>query len=213
MHIRVVLLSFSLELFFYHSHCVFLQDTEQLRNSVMFDLLYVHPHQNLAPYIISYYHYNDKVLSGAQRPWPIDANLRLVIWSAAELFNLFLCRLFISCLSSFCSLFYSGGMNGFIWLSERNGLRDRVPSPLNGLEDILNNKILWVSLWLFWTSTLSLRLWHVEYFNCLRKYLFYLFFFSFVARNITFLNPVPHKHIPQPPEGVFMPKKVCEGFA
>ncbi|XP_055835071.1 5'-3' exoribonuclease 4 isoform X1 [Solanum dulcamara] len=114
-----------------------LTDTEQLRNSVMFDLLYVHHHHTLAPFISSYYHHNDKVPSGAQRPWLIDVNL-------------------------------SGGMNGFIWLSERNGLRDRIPSPLNGIEDILNNRIL----------------------------------------NITFLNPVPHKHIPQPPEGVFMPKKI-----
>ncbi|KAK4356039.1 hypothetical protein RND71_025010 [Anisodus tanguticus] len=114
-----------------------LTDEEQLRNSVKFDLLYVHHHHTLAPYIILYYHHNEKVPSGAQRPWLIDANL-------------------------------SGAMNGFIWLSERNGLRDRVPSPLNGLEDILNNKIL----------------------------------------NITFLNPVPHKHIPRPPEGVFMPKKI-----
>ncbi|CAN4106405.1 unnamed protein product [Withania somnifera] len=113
------------------------QDEEQQRNSVMFDLLYVHHCHTLAPYIISYYHHNDKVPSGTQRPWPIDANL-------------------------------SGAMNGFIWLSERNGMRDRVPSPLNGLEDILNNKIL----------------------------------------NITFLNPVRHKHIPRPPEGVVMPKKI-----
>ncbi|MCD7468502.1 5'-3' exoribonuclease 4 [Datura stramonium] len=114
-----------------------LTDEERLRNSVMFDFLYVHHHHTLAPYIILYYHHNDKVPSGAQTPWLIDANL-------------------------------SGAMNGFIWLSERNGLRDRVPSPLNGLEDILNNKIL----------------------------------------NITFLNPIPHKHIPRPPEGVFMPEKI-----
>ncbi|XP_016549725.1 5'-3' exoribonuclease 4 isoform X2 [Capsicum annuum] len=108
-----------------------LTNEEQLRNSVMFDLLYVHHHHTLAPYIISYYHHNYK-----QRPWPIDANL--------------------------------SAMNGFIWLSGRNGLRDRVPSPLNGFGDILNNKIL----------------------------------------NITFLNPVPHTHIPRPPPGVFMPKKI-----
>lgn len=36
----------------------------------------------------------------------------------------------------------SGGMNGFFWLSERNGLRIVVPSSIHGLDDIVHNKIL-----------------------------------------------------------------------
>ncbi|XP_031130349.1 5'-3' exoribonuclease 4 [Ipomoea triloba] len=118
-----------------------LEDTltqeEQLRNSVMFDLLYVHPIHALAPYILAYYRHNGSTPPKEQVPWLIDAST-------------------------------SGGMNGFLWLSERNGLRNVVPSPIHGLDDIVNNKIL----------------------------------------NITLLNPPPHKHIPKPPEGVIMPKKI-----
>lgn len=196
-----------------HSHFVFLQEEEQLRNSVMFDLLYVHHHHTLAPYIISYYHHNNKVPPGEQRPWLIDANLRLVMWSTAVNFQVsffFLVVFLLVPQAFFYSLFHSGGMNGFIWLSERNGLRDRVCSPLNGLEDISNNKILWVLFWQFQTSNL---LSNCDYdiqnistaWESTSSYLF-----SCVARNITFLNPVLHKHIPKPPEGVYMPKKVCK---
>ncbi|XP_057962612.1 5'-3' exoribonuclease 4 [Malania oleifera] len=36
----------------------------------------------------------------------------------------------------------SGGMNGFLWLCERNEWRETVPSPLSGLPDIESNKVL-----------------------------------------------------------------------
>ncbi|KAK4382787.1 5'-3' exoribonuclease 4 [Sesamum angolense] len=36
----------------------------------------------------------------------------------------------------------SGGMNGFMWLTKRNGLKQVFPSPVNGLEDITNNQVL-----------------------------------------------------------------------
>ncbi|KAH6802467.1 exoribonuclease 4 [Perilla frutescens var. frutescens] len=84
-----------------------LTEEEQFRNSVMFDLLYVHPCHPLAAQITFYYR-----LSGMEKfPWPID--------SVA-----------------------SAGMNGFLWLSKRNGLKKVIPSPVYGLEDITNNQVL-----------------------------------------------------------------------
>lgn len=109
---------------------------EQYRNSIMFDLLYVHPAHPLASQILSYYHFYFQ-LPPEQRYWPIDANA-------------------------------SGGMNGYLCLSERNGWRPVVPSTVVGLPDIVNNQAL----------------------------------------NITYLNPLPHKHIPQLPKGVIMPAKM-----
>ncbi|CAA3007571.1 5 -3 exoribonuclease 4 [Olea europaea subsp. europaea] len=67
----------------------------------------------------------------------------------------------------------SGGMNGFLWLTERNGLKRVVPSPINELEDIMDNQVL----------------------------------------NITYLYPVPHAHIPEPPKGAVLPEKVCKFLA
>lgn len=84
-----------------------LTEEEQFRNSVMCDLLYVHPLHPLAAQITLYYH-----LSGMEKlPWRIDTNV-------------------------------SDGMNGFIWLTKRNGLKQVVPSPINELEDIMDNQVL-----------------------------------------------------------------------
>ncbi|CAN6582082.1 unnamed protein product [Malus baccata var. baccata] len=62
----------------------------------------------------------------------------------------------------------SGGMNGFLLLSERNGFRYVIPSPVRGYPDLDYNQVL----------------------------------------NITYLNPAVHKHIPEPPKGVILPRKV-----
>ncbi|CAA6658559.1 unnamed protein product [Spirodela intermedia] len=63
---------------------------ERIRNSMMFDILYVSENHPLAAQIISLYNYH-------------------------------------------------GGMNGFLWLSERNELRKVVSSPVNGLRSLENN--------------------------------------------------------------------------
>lgn len=66
----------------------------------------------------------------------------------------------------------SGGMNGFLWVFERNMLRTALSSPIKGLPDIENNQVL----------------------------------------NITYLNPRKHRHIPKPPDGVVMPKKILKAI-
>ncbi|KRH68702.1 hypothetical protein GLYMA_03G245000v4 [Glycine max] len=66
----------------------------------------------------------------------------------------------------------SDGMNGYLWLYERNVLRTTVSSPIKGLQDIEFNQVL----------------------------------------NITYLNPRKHRHIPKPPDGVLMPKKILKAI-
>ncbi|XP_061340496.1 5'-3' exoribonuclease 4-like isoform X2 [Gastrolobium bilobum] len=66
----------------------------------------------------------------------------------------------------------SGGMNGYLWLYERNALRTVVSSPIKGLQDIEYNQVL----------------------------------------NITYLSPHRHRHIPKPPDGVVMPKKIIKAI-
>ncbi|CAI9102479.1 OLC1v1000758C1 [Oldenlandia corymbosa var. corymbosa] len=91
-----------------------LTEEELQRNSVMFDLLYVHPLHPLAPHIVSYYQLYGQVPPGERHPMVIDPTV-------------------------------SEGMNGFIWLSERNGIRQVVSCSINGFRDITNNNSLWVS--------------------------------------------------------------------
>ncbi|KAG9452006.1 hypothetical protein H6P81_004910 [Aristolochia fimbriata] len=116
-----------------------LTEEEQIRNSMLLDILYVHQTHPLAVQITSlYYQWNQ---SPIRYPFPIDPSA-------------------------------SGGMNGFFWLCERNGHRGLIPSPVKGLGNIENNQVL----------------------------------------NVTFLNPIPHQHIPEPPEGVMMPEKTIRPY-
>ncbi|KAG4111507.1 hypothetical protein ERO13_D13G108500v2 [Gossypium hirsutum] len=81
---------------------------EQFRNSVMLDLLYVHPLHPLASQVLSYYY---QFSPHKKNLWPIDTHA-------------------------------SGGMNGFLWLCERNGWQVVVPSPVKELPHIESNQIL-----------------------------------------------------------------------
>ncbi|KAK3020390.1 hypothetical protein RJ639_046123, partial [Escallonia herrerae] len=89
------------------------KEEERVRNSVMFDLLYVHPYNNLAPQIVAYYnyYYYYQMPPNQKFAWEIDTNA-------------------------------SGGMNGFFWLCQRNGWRIPVPSPISGLEAMMDNQVL-----------------------------------------------------------------------
>lgn len=89
---------------------VFLTEEEQLRNSLKFDLLYVHRVHPLSLQVYSCYQLSYYLGPYERYPVPIDTNA-------------------------------SGGMNGYLWLSERNALTNVVPSPLHGLEDIVNNQV------------------------------------------------------------------------
>ncbi|RDY04758.1 5'-3' exoribonuclease 4, partial [Mucuna pruriens] len=118
-----------------------LTEEEQLRNSVMLDLLYVNRAHDLASHILSYYHAFSQLPPHERHVWPINTNA-------------------------------SGRMNGYLWLCERNVFSTSVSSPISGLQDIECNQVL----------------------------------------NITFLNPCRHDHIPKPPDGVVIPKKVLNAI-
>ncbi|XP_058754260.1 5'-3' exoribonuclease 4-like isoform X1 [Vicia villosa] len=116
-----------------------MQEDEQLRNSVMLDLLYVNRAHDLASHILSYYKVYGQLPTHERCVSPIKANA-------------------------------SGGMNGYLWACERNVLNSIVLSPIDGLPDTESNQVL----------------------------------------NITYLNPSRHGHIPKPPDGVVIPKKLVE---
>ncbi|MED6111231.1 5'-3' exoribonuclease 4 [Stylosanthes scabra] len=88
-----------------------LTEEEQLQNSVMLDLLYVHHSHNLASHILLYYQASSQSSPHERFVWPIDTNA-------------------------------SGGMNGYLWLCERNFLSTVVSSPINGWQDIEYNQVL-----------------------------------------------------------------------
>ncbi|KAF9681686.1 hypothetical protein SADUNF_Sadunf05G0028500 [Salix dunnii] len=88
-----------------------LMEEEQVRNSVMHDLLYVHPVHPLSQQVISYYQHNDRLPFSERIAWEIDTRA-------------------------------SGGMNGYLWLSERNVWRSVVPSPVHGLPTLEHNQVL-----------------------------------------------------------------------
>lgn len=84
---------------------------EHFRNSVMFDLLYVHPSHTLALQVVSYYHFFGQLPPHQRYLWPIDTNI-------------------------------SQGMNGYLWISGRNGWWNMVLSPVCGLPGIGQNYVL-----------------------------------------------------------------------
>ncbi|KAG6701862.1 hypothetical protein I3842_07G007200 [Carya illinoinensis] len=88
-----------------------LTEEEKVRNSMMFDLLYVHPGHPMGSQIIQYYRIYFHLPPHERFLWEIDTNA-------------------------------SGGMNGYLWLTERNNIKSIVPSPVSGLQDIYNNQIL-----------------------------------------------------------------------
>ncbi|CAI0432391.1 unnamed protein product [Linum tenue] len=102
-----------------------LTEEERARNSVMLDLLYVHPVHPVAQQIVTYYHHNYPLPPYARFLWPIDPNARTL-----------------------------------------------VPSPVIGLPHIEYNQVL----------------------------------------NITYLSPVSHRHIPEPPNGLKFPAKIVKGY-
>ncbi|KAJ6397697.1 hypothetical protein OIU77_018662 [Salix suchowensis] len=86
-----------------------LMEEEQVRNSVMRDLLYVHRVHPLSQQVISYYQHNYRL--------PFSERIAREIDTRA-----------------------SGGMNGYLWLSERNVWRSVVPSPIHGLPNLEYNQ-------------------------------------------------------------------------
>lgn len=90
---------------------VFLTEEELFRNSVMLDLLYVHPQHPLYQQIFLYYHLYHQLPPQDRFAWEIYVNA-------------------------------SGGMNGYVWLCETNGLRSIIPSPVKGLPDIERNQAI-----------------------------------------------------------------------
>ncbi|XP_029125896.1 5'-3' exoribonuclease 4 isoform X1 [Cajanus cajan] len=89
-----------------------LTEEQQLRNSVMLDLLYVNHSHDLASHILSYYHVCSQLPLHERGVWPIDTNAS------------------------------SGGMIGYLWLCERNVFSTVVSSPISGLPDIECNQVL-----------------------------------------------------------------------
>ncbi|XP_076887419.1 5'-3' exoribonuclease 4 [Bidens hawaiensis] len=118
---------------------------EQARNSVFCDLLYVSPLNSLSPQISAYYHY----FYHMQMQMHMHPS-QIPMWPI--------------------DVNASGGMNGYLWLSGRNGWQMILTSPISGLEDVMDNQVL----------------------------------------NIAYINPAPHKHIPEPPRVVNMPKKILK---
>ncbi|KAL9249200.1 5'-3' exoribonuclease 4-like protein [Drosera capensis] len=83
---------------------------ERFRNSIMFDLLFVHQAHPLASCIASYYAFFFQSPPEQRFPCPIIP-------------------------------YYSGGMNGYMWICERNGWKEAIPSTVYGLPDVVHNQV------------------------------------------------------------------------
>lgn len=120
--------------------CCLSQEEEKFRNRTMFDIIYVRDTHPLTAQIIflyqNYYH-----LSRID-PYviPIEPAARLVemldtlIW-------IILASAFVYCVVCVDSV-CSGGMNGFLCLSERNWYSVTVTSPVKGFNGIAQNRVL-----------------------------------------------------------------------
>lgn len=100
----------------------------------------------------------------------------------------------------------SGGMNGYMYISDKPICPPEIPSPVHDMRTIMKNKVMYVILFFpcipfaSWTDFGSGSKLHVLSEGCdlsvLRvRFVFYKF-------------PHFHPHIPRPPEGVRMPQKV-----
>ncbi|KAJ0982544.1 hypothetical protein J5N97_010799 [Dioscorea zingiberensis] len=117
-----------------------LTEEEKYRNRMLFDIIYVNQNHPLAAQIFELYQMSSQPCIGLQ---------------------------------SICVMIdpnISGGMNGYLSLSERNFYSSLICAPVKGLRNVDHNQV--------W--------------------------------NATYLNPPHHKHIPEPPEGVIIPKKVLK---
>ncbi|KAH7661514.1 5'-3' exoribonuclease 2 protein [Dioscorea alata] len=119
-----------------------LTEEEKYRNRRMSDIIYVNRNHRLAEQIFALYHMCSQL--------PFEERFICIPIDA----NL------------------SGGMNGFLSLSERNFFSTSILAPVKGLKNVDHNQV--------W--------------------------------NATYLNPPHHEHIPEPPEGVVVPKKVLKPY-
>lgn len=120
---------------------VYMQEEERFRNSVMFDLLYVHASHPLAAPVTAYYRFFYQLAPHQRYPWPIDTNFRLVYYTCSFVRRVHGSHSMVSNLYV-ALIFCSGGMNGYLWLSVRNGYMNVVPSPVSGLQDVCYNQTL-----------------------------------------------------------------------
>lgn len=119
-----------------------MQEEELARNSVMLDLLFVYPSHPLASHITLYYQVYCQSPPHVRLPWAIDTSLRLVFIPFQVDLLVYLSLRELTSDATHCFNFFSGGMNGFLWLSERNVFRNVIPSPVRGFPNIDHNQVL-----------------------------------------------------------------------
>ncbi|XP_074570186.1 5'-3' exoribonuclease 4 [Curcuma longa] len=120
-----------------------LTEGEKTRNRIMYDIIYVHQSHRLTVQI-AYLYQAFSHLSIQEQP--------------------------LYCIPIETN--FSDGMNGFLCLCQRNRYSTSIPTPIKGLIDVENNRVL----------------------------------------NATFMNPLYHPHVPEPPKGVKMPAKILRSY-